>query len=345
MINVGIIGCGKITQVRHIPEYLDNPHVKLTAIYDLDQERTRELAEKYQCKAYDSIDALLADDAIDAVSVCTANLVHAEITIAALKAGKHVLCEKPMATTLEDCEAMVKAADSAGKVLMIGQNQRLAKAHVKAREMIAQGELGQVLTFKTTFGHSGPENWCKNTWFFDKEKAGMGVIADLGIHKTDLIQYLLQDTIVETTAKLATLNKKDSNGKAISVDDNAICIYKMKSGIIGTMTASWTYYGAEDNSTVIYGTKGILRIYDDPAFCMKFIGKDGSEILYDLDHIQTNEKQTKTGVIDAFIDAIQTNTESIASGKSVLNAMKAVFAGIKSDELGQSVKIEETSFS
>lgn len=343
MIKVGIIGCGKITQVRHIPEYLDNPDVQLVALYDLNQQRTEELAKKYQCKAYDSVEALLADPEIDAVSVCTANLVHAQITIAALKAGKHVLCEKPMATTLEDCEAMVEAADAAGKVLMIGQNQRLAKAHIKAREMIAQGELGQILTFKTTFGHGGPENWCMNTspknWFFDKQKAGLGVIADLGIHKTDLIQYLLQDTIVETTAKIATLDKKEASGEMISVDDNAICIYKMKSGVFGTMTASWTYYGAEDNSTIIYGTKGILKIYDDPDYCLRLITRDGGEVLYHLDQIQTNAKQTKTGVIDAFIDAIKNGTESIASGKSVLNAMKAVFAGIKSNELGTSVKI------
>lgn len=344
MIRVGIIGCGKIAQVRHIPEYLDNPNVQLSAVYDINSHRAKEWAEKYQCKAYDSVEALLADPAIDAVSVCTANLVHAEITVAALKAGKHVLCEKPMATTLEDCEAMVAAADAAGKVLMIGQNQRFAKAHVKAREMIEQGELGKILTFKTTFGHGGPENWCINTtpknWFFDKSRAGMGVIADLGIHKTDLIQYLLQDTVAETTAKIVTLDKKESSGEPISVDDNAICIYKMKSGVIGTMTASWTYYGAEDNSTVIYGTKGILRIYDDPEFCLKFIRRDGGEVLYNLDHIQTNDKQTKTGVIDAFIDAILNGTEAIASGRSVLNAMKAVFASIRSNELGRNIEIK-----
>ena len=94
MVKVGIIGCGKIAQVRHIPEYLDNPNAKLTGLYDLNLQRAKELAEKYDCKSYESVEEMLADPEIDAVSVCVANHVHAEITIAALKAGKHVLCEK-----------------------------------------------------------------------------------------------------------------------------------------------------------------------------------------------------------------------------------------------------------
>ena len=193
-IKIGVIGCGKIAQVRHIPEYAANPHVEIAGFYDLNRERAEELAEKYGAAAYASYEELLADGEIDAVSVCVANNAHAEISIAALKAGKHVLCEKPMAVMLEECEEMVAAAKEAGKYLMIGQNQRLAKAHVKARELIAEGVIGKVLTFRTIFGHGGPETWSvdpgKSVWFFDKSKAAMGAMADLGIHKTDLIQYI-----------------------------------------------------------------------------------------------------------------------------------------------------------
>ena len=141
MFNIGIIGCGKIAQVRHIPEYMDHPQANLAGLFDLNQERARELAQKYGARAYSSWEEMLADPAIDAVSVCVANNAHAEISIAALKAGKHVLCEKPMATTLADCEAMVAAARESGKFLMIGQNQRLTRAHQKARELVEQGAL------------------------------------------------------------------------------------------------------------------------------------------------------------------------------------------------------------
>ena len=138
MFNIGIIGCGKIAQVRHIPEYADHPQAKLAGFFDLNQDRAQALAEQWGGKAYSSWEELLADPAIDAVSVCVANNAHAQISIAALKAGKHVLCEKPMATTLEDCEAMVAAARESGKFLMIGQNQRLTKAHQKARQLVAE---------------------------------------------------------------------------------------------------------------------------------------------------------------------------------------------------------------
>ena len=96
MFHIGIIGCGKIAQVRHIPEYADNPDAQLTAFYDLNAARAQELAERYGGKAYDSVEALLADPNVDAVSVCSANASHAQIAVAALEAGKHVLCEKPM---------------------------------------------------------------------------------------------------------------------------------------------------------------------------------------------------------------------------------------------------------
>ena len=345
MFNIGIIGCGKIAQVRHIPEYAGHPQARLAGFYDLNQERARELAEKWGGKAYSSWEEMLADPGIDAVSVCVANNAHAQLSIAALRAGKHVLCEKPMATTLADCEAMVAAARESGKFLMIGQNQRLTKAHQKARELVENGTLGKILTFRTTFGHGGPETWSvdpgKNTWFFDKSKAAMGAMADLGIHKTDLIQYLLGQTVVETTAKVTTLDKRGADGQLIGVDDNAICIYRMSGGAMGTMTASWTFYGAEDNSTVLYGTKGILRIYDDPAYSLKLITADGEKVLYELEAIQTNDNQTKSGVIDCFMDCLVNNTPPAISGESVLTAMRAVFASLESSAEGRAVAVKQ----
>lgn len=344
MQKIGIIGCGKIAQKRHIPEYADNPNAELVGFFDLNLPRAEALAAKHAGKAYGSYQELLADKEIDAVSVCTANNSHAEITIAALKAGKHVLCEKPMATKLADCEAMVETAKAEGKFLMIGQNQRLAKAHVKAKELIADGLIGEVVSFRTTFGHGGPETWSidpgLNTWFFDKSKAVMGAMADLGIHKTDLIHFLTGQTIVETTARLYTLDKRDAHGNLIGVDDNAFCIYRLSGGAVGTMAVSWTHYGAEDNSTVIYGTKGIMRIYDDPQYAIKVTNQAQEEILYSIDKIQTNDNQTKSGVIDLFVDSLEEGRAPEISGAEVLRSMRVVFASIESSNTASSVGIK-----
>ncbi|MBQ0144000.1 MAG: Gfo/Idh/MocA family oxidoreductase [Bacteroidales bacterium] len=345
MIGIGIIGCGKISQIRHIPEYLDNPEARIVACCDNNQERAAEIAARLGAKAYSSVDELLSDPEVSAVSVCVANNAHCEVTVKALKAGKDVLCEKPMATTIEDCELMVRTARECGRKLMIGQNQRLAEAHAKARELIAAGTIGKVLSFRTSFGHSGPESWSvdpgRNTWFFDRKVAVMGVMADLGIHKTDLIQYILGQRIVATSARLVTIDKTGPDGELIGVDDNAICVYEMNGGAIGTMTASWTYYGAEDNSTVIYGTEGNMTIYDIDRAPIVIRKKGGEVIEVQSGQIQTNDNQTKSGIIDAFIDCLVEDREPTISGQDVLAAMRAVFASIRSSEEGIRVEIPE----
>ena len=344
MIKIGILGCGKIAQVRHIPEYAANPDCQLVGFYNPTKSRAEDMAAKYGGLAYDTAEELLANPEIDAVSVCAANYAHAALSIQALKAGKHVLCEKPMATTLADCEAMVECAKKNGKFLMIGHNQRLAKAHMEAKRLIDAGLIGDIITFRTSFGHGGPETWAikpgKDTWFFDKSKAAMGVMADLGVHKTDLIQYLTGQRVVRTTARLVTLDKRGEDGELIGVDDNAVCIYEMSGGAFGTMTASWTYYGAEDNSTVLYGTKGIMRIYDDPAHSIVVKLADGQEQVYDVEQIQTNDNQTKSGVIDLWVDCLKNNRAPEISGESALCAMRAVFAYIASSQTGKAVEIE-----
>ncbi|NLG41164.1 MAG: Gfo/Idh/MocA family oxidoreductase [Chloroflexi bacterium] len=344
MINIGIIGCGKIAQKRHIPEYLENVDANLVGFYDLNQARAKEISETFGGNAFNSIEDLLADPSIDAVSVCTANHTHAAITIQALQAGKHVLCEKPMATTLEDCQAMVDAANKAGKVLVIGQNQRLTKTHKKARELIRNGEIGQIIGFRTTFGHGGPETWSidpgKNTWFFDKNIAVMGAMADLGIHKTDLLLFLSDQKIVETTAHLTTIDKRGADGELIKVDDTAICVYQLENGAIGTMTASWTFYGPEDNTTIIYGTKGIMRLYEDPQFSIQLFLKGGEKIYHEIDMIQTNENQTSSGVIDAFVESVITGQGGELAAEKVLESMKVIFASIESSQTGKTIKVK-----
>lgn len=340
---IGIIGCGKIAQVRHIPEFSAHPQAEIAGYFNPTRSRAEQMARTYGGRVYDSIDEMLADTSVDAVVISLANTAHAEVSIKALQSGKDVLCEKPMATTLEECEAMMDAAGKSGRLLLIAQNQRLTPAHRQAREMIASGAIGKVLTFRTTFGHAGPETWSvnpgKGTWFFSKEKAAMGVMADLGVHKIDLIDYLLDSRITDVGALLSTLDKTGPDGNPISVDDNALCILRMENGVVGTMTASWTYYGAEDNSTIVYGTEGILRIYDDPVHSLRLIGSDGSVRDFDVERIQTNDNQTFSGIAEAFVRALFSREGGELAAEKVLAAMKAVFAAIRSSGEGRFIKI------
>ena len=347
MIKIGIIGCGKIAELRHAPEYAENESAKIIAYFDPAPGRAQSLADMYGGEVCDSVESLI-ESGVDAVSVCTANATHAEIAIQALEAGKHVLCEKPMATTLSDCEAMNEAARKSGKFLMIGHNQRFSKAHAGAKELIARGEIGKVLSFRTTFGHPGPEVWTgqKNSWFFDKKISAFGAMADLGIHKTDLLHFLTGDVITRVEAQLATLDKRYPDGSPISVDDNAFCIYRLRGGAVGTLHVSWTFYGAEDNSTVIYGSEGKLYCYANPKYALMMENADGERIHYTLDALASNAdqnagKRISTGVIDAFIDSIRTNTPPAVSGEEAIKAMRVIFAAQESAEKGCAVEVEQ----
>ncbi|MRG84806.1 Gfo/Idh/MocA family protein [Salinibacillus xinjiangensis] len=327
-IKVGIIGCGSITRFRHAPEYYANPYVEEIVFYDRNLERSQALAKEFNGCVAETVDELLKDPSIVAISDCSSNETHHIITSKALLSGKHVLCEKPLAVSVEKAERMVEAQRKSGKKLMVDHNQRFTKAHQKARELIASKELGEVLTFKTSFGHQGPEHWGVNksnsTWFFKKERSHSGVAGDLGIHKIDLIHYLLDDEVVDAHAFTGALDKVDENGEPIEVCDNVVSALRTKKGRIGTASFSWTYYGEEDNSTTIYCQKGIIKIYHHPEDQLIVETKDGEVVRYQLEPIQTNDNQTSTGVIDAFVESIIQDKEPLVSGADALSSLRVI---------------------
>ena len=258
-VKYGVIGCGAISQRRHIPECAANGDSKLVGLADPAADRVAELAKKYGATAFTDYKEMLLKSDIDAVVVAGPNALHAQQSIDALNAGKHVLCEKPMATTREDAKAMIAAAAKNKKFLMIGLNQRLMPPHVKAKEILKSGRLGKVLSFRTAFKHPGPEGWSVDagkSWFFKKGQAFMGVAGDLGVHKADLMRWLLDQEFTEVGGFVATLDKRDSEGNLVDLDDNAYLTLKTTGGVIGSMILSWTNYGAEENYTVLYCPEG-----------------------------------------------------------------------------------------
>lgn len=340
-IRVGIIGCGAIAQKRHLPEYSERSDVEIVAVCDFNVERANEIKEQYGALyAFNHHKDLLALEEVDAVSVCTPNQFHAKVSIEAMKAGKHVLCEKPMATTIEEAREMVKVASENNVFLMVGHNQRLMPTHVQAKQLLQNGKLGRVLTFTTTFGHGGPEGWSidgKNSWFFNKDQAFIGAMGDLGVHKADLISWLIDDQIASVSAMYGTLDKE------IPVDDNAIFLMKTRKGVLGTLTASWTYYANENNSTVLHCENGTMKIGVDPAYGIVVEYKDGTVEKLETEKIQTNEDggQTHSGVIDHFIDGIVSGDGPEIDGREGLRALEVILAGMDAAQSGQTKTIED----
>ncbi|MED2038552.1 Gfo/Idh/MocA family oxidoreductase [Bacillus wiedmannii] len=339
ILKVGIIGCGSIAQHRHLPEYEANPYVQIVAVCDSNKKRAKEIANNYGVNMYTDYNELINCEELDAVSVCTPNHLHASISITALQAGIHVLCEKPMATSKADAEMMIGAAEKSGKKLMIGHNQRFVASHQKAKQLIKSGAIGKIYSFRTAFGHSGPENWSvdgKESWFLKKEEAFLGAMGDLGVHKADLIRYILNEEITEVGAFVETSAKTFSN-----VDDCAVCILKSESGIIGTLAASWSYVSKEDNSTIIYGEKATLRLEDDPTNSLIIQYKNGEVVKYELNKIQSNATvgQSNSHVIEQFVVSILSDKEPLINGVDGMKSLEVILAAIQSSETKQIVTI------
>lgn len=331
-LKVGILGCGSIAKYRHFPEYTDNHNTEVVAVCDIVSERAQFLADQVEgAQVYSDFNEVIALPEIDIISICLPNYLHAEVTVKALDAGKHVLCEKPMASSHEEAKSMIEAANISGKKFMIGHNQRFVDAHVKAKEIIESGKLGKINNFTTSFGHNGPEPWSVEgpvSWFLDKEKVFSGAMGDLGVHKIDLIRYIL-DEVTEVGAFVETTQRKGTT----EVDDDAVCILKTKSGMVGTLVASWNYINGT-NATVIYGSKGILRLEAHPDFPLIEEYSDGTVINHDLQKIQTNEEggQTASGVIDHFVDCVVNDKKPLIDGEEAYKSFKVILAALESAE-------------
>lgn len=278
-IKVGIIGTGSISN-SHIEAYKSNPDVELYAFCDIDAERVKLMAEKYGVeKTFTDMNEMLKLDEIDAVSVCTWNSAHAPCTIAALNAGKHVLCEKPMATSAKEAIEMKAAAEKNGKLLMIGFVRRFGNDCAILKDFIGADYFGDIYYSKATYLR---RNGNPGGWFGDKARSAGGPLIDLGVHVIDLVRYMLgnpQPVSVYGVTFQKLLNrpnikaKKDYN--ASSTDKDAVCdvedlasaLIRFDNGAVLAIEASFSLNIKKDEGKIqLFGTKGGAKI--DPELEM-----------------------------------------------------------------------------
>jgi len=335
-----VLGCGAIAQRRHVPEYANRKDIELVALVDPKLDRAKELAALYKVPAAfpDYRPALKLKP--DLVSVCSPNAYHAAQTIAALRGGAHVLCEKPMAVSMKEARAMIAAAKAAGRQLMIGQNQRMAPSHVRGKQIYHSGILGRCLGFRATFAHGGPELWSVDgprCQFFKKREAVLGSMADLGVHKLDLVRWLLDDDFVTAAGFYGRLDKSPR----CEVEDTAFAVLTTERGTMGSLFAGWIYKVGCDNSTVLYCQKGQLRLEDDPQYPVIVEMADGErQFIRTGASGTTKENQASSGIVDAFVGAVQSGRRVPIPGEDAANSLAAVLACIQSADTGRIVRVQ-----
>lgn len=273
-VKVGIIGTGFTIGIakQHVTAYQANERVELTAFYDIVPGRAAEWAQKHKIEGVaicESLEELF--EKVDAVSVCTPNYTHIELTIKAIEAGKHVICEKPYAMSYEDgLKAVEFSKKHPGIVAGIGFNYREIPAVLYMKKLIDEGKIGTVYTVKQEVGGSriADPTAVKLEWRMQEALSGAGALADFGCHMLDMADYLLADTqgkINEVTAMVSTFIKErdhvDEQGKGpVTNDDCAVFTAKMESGTLLSFTAS--RIGVEKQMMEIVGEGGMLRLVD-----------------------------------------------------------------------------------
>jgi predicted dehydrogenase len=341
-VRYGVIGCGAIAQRRHIPEAVANKQAHVVAIADPVHGRAKSIAHGIGAAAYTDYHKMLKEQKLDAAVVCGPNIMHAPMTIDAFKAGLHVLVEKPMATTRPEARKMLAAAKKARKYLMVGMNQRLMPNHVKAKEVLDAGRIGKPIAFETSFKHPGPDGWSVDgakSWFFKKVPAVMGVTGDLGVHKADLMRWLLGEEFVLAGGVISTLDKRTEKGRLIPLDDNAYITLKTRSGVVGSMNISWTNYGGEDNGTTVFCSNGVLKVGKHPDFGVVVEYRNGEREFHQVAAAATNTRQIASGVIDSFTESILTRRKPQIDGMEGYRALNVILTAMEAAKSGRFTKI------
>ncbi len=278
---LGILGFGTIGRVHAyaagaLPFLYDLPFgIRLAGVYNRTFEKARSAVDKMGFEfAARTPEELIARDDIDAISLCLPNSQHAQYAVMALESGKHLYCEKPIATSYAEALRIKEAAGKSGKVAQMVFNNRHFPAVMRAKQLVDEGRLGRLLSFQVTYNHaSNVDADKKYTWRFSRELSGTGTLADMGSHAIDLLCFLT-GPIAGLNASLQTATAQRPDGgslKAVDVDDAVYMMAQLKNGAMGTITASKLATGTNDDLDIrLFGDKGALRFNADYPNTVEF---------------------------------------------------------------------------
>ena len=342
-IRVGIVGVG-IGGV-HAQGYAKLPDVEIAALCDLNTARAEGVGERYGVKSiYSDYATMLAEAQLDAVSVCTPNALHAAVAVAALEAGCHVLCEKPLSISAAEGKKIIDAAKGAKGKFMIGMNNRFRGDSQILKKYIESGELGDIYYAKAgwirRYGIPG-----MGSWFTSKEMAGGGPLIDIGVHALDLTLYLMGNpkpvsVYGATYAKFGPFGKGSGSwgvpakGGSYDVEDLACGMIRFENGAALALEATWAQHCAGDKLyNEVYGDKGgatmePLRIYTE---------RHGSPI--DVTPAFPNVSGHEAEVAH-FVECIVQDKQPIATADQALDVMKILDALYASSEQGTSIALK-----
>ena len=338
MINVGVIGLGM--GQAHLKAYSEIPDVRILGIADLDQERLDSCAAQYDVpKAYTGYRQLLAEEGLDAVSICVPNYLHAPFTIDALRAGKHVLVEKPMAKSAAEAEAMLAAAQETGKTLAVSMNYRwiMGKELRYLKHLVSRGGLGEIYYVRAHSLRLHTGIGAEKTWFVTKHLSGGAALIDMGPHILDLAMWLAGDFApVSASGVTRTAIMVDTD-----VDDFATALVRMKGGATIALESTWASYTRPGLTLTLFGTQGgaILDMSAPPERRLTLFGQQEDTYTEAVPLTIQLPQPQEASVQEHFINCLREGQQPENSAERGLAVMRVLEAVYRSSASGREVTI------
>ncbi len=332
-IRVALIGCGGISRA-HARGYLQSPDLfEVVACCDerreLAEERAQQLGAEVVATNYRQV---LARDDVDAVDICLPHHLHAEVAIAAAEAGKHVLVEKPIATTLEEADAMIAAAKKVGVVLMVAHNERYMPVYRKAKELVEQGVLGRI--FLARADHNQFVRINERHWLWHKATAGGGVLIGSGIHRVDILRWLVGE-IVRVWHQQVIVPERFSD----EVEAASVTLFEFANGAIGELTCNWSAYAAPTAPWYellwLYGTEGSLHNVGGLFVASEKLPEGQSKFT----QIPLPDEDSFVNEIRHFGECVRDGKLPLTSGEEGRKSLAVVLAAYQAAETGEGIPV------
>lgn len=327
-----------IVQEYHLPVMVTNPQVELVAVCDPNESALRIAAERFKIpKKYTHYASLGDDPDLDAVLVAVPNNLHAEVAVRVLTAGKHVLCEKPMARTVAEAQTMLDAANQSRKALAIAHPWRCDQDYRWLHDVIAGGRLGQIFRVHchAILTEGSPP---ADSWRCQKEIAGGGALTDLGIHLIDATSFLLDDSRLPNRVFAKTGNFFTK----ASVEDTATAIYEFSDGLAVTIEAGWhhNFQNSPHGAIEVFGTAGYARTFPTELYTNVegAWGRYQPNLHPPRPHVDLSMYAAQIG---AFVDHVMTGTKLPCDGFQGLRNLEWLTAAYESARKGEPVPVRQ----